>query len=129
MLQEVHHESFHAAKSPGSFIEGKADLEDAKAVGEAIDSGLGVFEEPGIGWVGQFVAFQRGTRQDLTLDVADVFVDRSVPCDAEDVPMAIVAERFEEANVLAQFHEVVVEGGPQCRRSRNGRAASPWLQG
>ena len=59
--------------------------------------------------VGEFVAGQGRPGQHLPFHVADVPVDAAVPDHAEDVLHAVVAQVGEEADVAAEFQQVVLQ--------------------
>jgi len=108
-FDEVGEEVFHAAEGPGAFEESEADLEDAEAVGIAGGQRGDVFEITGVEGVGKLIVFEGGFRELEVFDGADVFVAGAVPDDAEDVSDAVLVDGVEEAVVVAEGDDVVLE--------------------
>ena len=109
MVVEVDHQRFHAPQRPRPLVERKPDLEDAETVGELRDLRGDVGEEAAIERIGKFITGEGRPREDLPFHIADVFIDRPVPYHAKHVPYAVLAHFGEEADVAAQFQQVVAE--------------------
>ena len=115
-------------KGPGPLIEREAQAEQPEAVGMATEPGRDIGEKARVERVGPGKAPERGFREHDASDVPDILVDASVPDDAENVPVEIVSQVLEEADVAAELEDVLAEGVHEVGVPEMGGELLPGLE-
>jgi hypothetical protein len=117
---EVHEQIFHAPHRPGPLEKGKADVKDPEPVGRSRDLLLGSGEKSGIPGIGKHISGEIRAGKGVRFDYPDILVHLAVPDRAEHVLEPIVSERLEEADVVPQTQEMVVQGFLDMLRPETG---------